>query len=82
MRHIGSAHDEHKLALLKAQPQRILDGDQMSLDLGLGDVIAPARTGSIAKPLPISAQRAGYLLDCIDTCYQRLGVDTATNGEN
>nr|WP_144018384.1 IS1634 family transposase [Corynebacterium glutamicum] len=81
MRHIGSAHDEHELALLKAQAQRILDGDQMSLDLGLGDVIAPAGTGSIDKPLPISAQRAGYLLDCIDTCYQRLGLDIATNGD-
>ncbi|MCK2200997.1 IS1634 family transposase [Corynebacterium callunae] len=78
MQHIGSAHDEHELALLKAQVQRIIDGDQMSLDLGLSDVKTPAGTGSADKPLPISAQRVGYLLDCIDTCYQRLGLDTAT----
>lgn len=67
MQHIGLDHDEHELALLKAQTQRILDGDQMSLDLGLGDVIAPAGTCPIDKPLSVSAQRAGYLLDCIDT---------------
>ncbi|WP_231367288.1 hypothetical protein [Schaalia sp. ZJ405] len=36
MKHIGSAHDDSELALLKAQAQRFIDGDQLVLDLGLG----------------------------------------------
>lgn len=35
MKHLGSAHTDEDLALLKAQAQRLLDGDQMSLDLGV-----------------------------------------------
>lgn len=77
MKHIGSAHDERELALLKAEAQRIVDGNQLSLDLGLEDSKPLGGTGSIDKPIEVSAQRAGFLLDCIDACYQRIGFDVA-----
>lgn len=81
MTHIGSAHDEHELALLKAEAQRVIDGDQLSLDLGLSASAQLASTGSKINPLLVNAQKSEVLLDCIDTCYQRLGLDVATGGD-
>nr|WP_244977360.1 IS1634 family transposase [Corynebacterium lizhenjunii] len=81
MKHIGSAHDDNELALLKAQAQRVIDGDQLALDLGLDQRARPSATGSKDNPLPVSSQKAGVLLDCIDACYQQLGLDVAT-GDN
>lgn len=81
MTHIGSAHDEHELALLKAEAQRVIDGDQLSLDLGLSASARLASTGSKINPLLVNAQKSEVLLDCIDTCYQRLGLDVATGGD-
>ncbi|WP_425321658.1 IS1634 family transposase [Corynebacterium lizhenjunii] len=81
MKHIGSAHDDYELALLKAEAQRVIDGDQLCLDLGLDDRNAPAGSGSKDNPLPVSSQKAGVLLECIDSCYQRLGFDVATGGD-
>lgn len=82
LRHVGSAHDEHELSLLKAQAQRIIDGDQLVLDLPLGGLgTALGGSGSKDNPLPVTGQKAGYLLDCIDACYQRLGLDVATGDD-
>lgn len=50
MTHIGSAHDEHELALLKAEAQRVIDGDQLSLDLGLSASARLASTGVEDQP--------------------------------
>ena len=72
MKHIGSAHSESELALLRAEAQRIVDGDQLALDFGEVAHIPPA-TGSVSNPLPVVGQRAGYLLDCIDACFDELG---------
>lgn len=81
MQHIGSAHDEHKLALLKAKAQRVIDGNQLSLDLVLEQPATPAGTGSKDNPLPVSFERAGHLLECIDACYRRIGFDSATDND-
>lgn len=35
MEHIGSAHTPDDLAVLKAKAHRLIDGGQMSLDLGM-----------------------------------------------
>jgi len=80
MKHIGSAHNDRELALLKAEAQRIIDGDQMSLDLG---VVASedAGVGSENNPVPVTAERARILLDCIDTCFDRIGLDAACGGD-
>ena len=34
MKHIGSAHSESELVLLRAEAQRIVDGDQLAMDFG------------------------------------------------
>ncbi|WP_246824861.1 hypothetical protein [Corynebacterium sp. HMSC035E02] len=64
MKHIGSAHSESELALLRAEAQRIVDGDQLAMDFGEMEHI-PSATGSVCHPLPVVGQRAGYLLDGI-----------------
>lgn len=57
MKHIGSAHSESELALLRAEAQRIVDGDQLAMDFGEVKHIPPA-TGSVSNPLPVVGQRA------------------------
>ncbi len=65
--------------MLKAQARRVIDGDQISLDLGTAS--DGGASGSKDNPLPVSAEKAGFLLDCIDHCYTRLGMDSATDGD-
>lgn len=77
--HIGSAHGDEELALLKAKAQRLIDGHQPQLDIDLGDQMAP--TGSMGSPLPVVAERTGYLIDAFDAVYRGLGFDTATGGD-
>lgn len=80
MKHVGSAHSESELALLRAEAQRIVDGDQLALDFGEVDH-TPSATGSVDNPLPVVGQRAGYLLNCIDTCFDELGLAAATGND-
>lgn len=80
MEHVGSARNEHELALLTAQAQQIVDGGQLSLDFGFAPADTPLRgSGSVDNPLPVSGQSAGYLLDCIDSCYKKLAIDVAVD---
>jgi hypothetical protein len=72
--HIGSAHDEVELELLKAAArQRIAAGQ--GEDLGLG---APA---SVGGPLPIMASRMGHLWDGLCRAYEVLGFDVAAGAD-
>ena len=80
MKHIGSAHSESELALLRAEAQRIVDGDQLAMDFGEVTHTPPA-TGSVSNPLPVAGQRAGYLLDCIDACFNELGLAAASGDD-
>ena len=80
MKHIGSAHSESELALLRAEAQRIVDGDQLAMDFGEVKHIPPA-TGSVSNPLPVVGQLAGYLLDCIDACFNELGLAAASGDD-
>lgn len=50
MKHIGSAHSESELAPLRAEAQRIVDGDQLAMDFGEVTHTPPA-TGSVSNPL-------------------------------
>jgi len=52
--HLGSAHDEAQLEVLKAADQRLAAGQQ-SLDLGLD------RPGAAGAPLEIVASRSAHL---------------------
>ena len=79
MDHVGSAHTDHELAVLMAQAQRIIDKDQYALDFG--DQLTPRQTGTTTNPVPVTGQKAGYLLDAIDVIYSRIGLDAATDGD-
>lgn len=72
--HIGSAHDDAQLELLRAvADQRLLAGQQ-ELDLGLAaEPTAMPRGG----PLPITASRMGHLWDALAHAYAVLGLDEA-----
>ena len=73
--HLGSAHDDVELELLKTVArQRLADG-QGELDLGLD---APPDAGG---PLPITASRMGHLWDALSSAYDRLGFADAAEGD-
>jgi hypothetical protein len=72
--HIGSAHDDAELELLKAAARQRLAAGQGVLDLGLD-------TGAAGGPLPISASRMGCLLDALEHAYRVLGFDQAAEGD-
>ena len=72
--HIGSAHDEVELELLKAAARQRLTAGQGELDLGLD-------AGAAGGPLPITASRMDCLLDALDHAYRMLGFDRAAGGD-
>jgi hypothetical protein len=73
--HIGSAHNEQELELLKAAARQRLAAGQGELDLG---VDAGADGGG---PLPITSSRMGHLWDALARAYEVLGFDAATDGD-
>jgi hypothetical protein len=81
--HIGSAHDEAQLELLKAVARQRLAGGQEEFDLGLGGVAAsqggPPRAGG--APLPITSSRMGHLWEALSRGYDVLGFDRAAGGD-
>jgi hypothetical protein len=75
LEHIGSAHDEAELELLKDVARQKLAGGQSELDLGLQ---APPEQGG---PLPITGSRMGHLWDGLCAAYDVLGFDVAAGGD-
>lgn len=73
--HLGSAHDEVQLAVLKAAADQRLAAGQQSLDLGLD------RPGSTGAPLEIVASRSTHLWEALCAAYRVLGFDAATGGD-
>jgi hypothetical protein len=65
--HIGSAHDDVELELLKTVARQRIAAGQGELDLGLA---APPEAGG---PLPITASRMGHLWDALAQVYEVLG---------
>ena len=78
--HVGSAHSDEELFLLKAQAQALIDGDQQVLPLG-GDCLGGRGRGLPGEPLPVIAERAGYLVDAIASVYADLGFEQASGGD-
>ena len=72
--HIGSAHDDAELELLKAVARQRLAAGQGELDLGLA-------AGASGAPLPIRSARMGCLLDALDRAWRVLGLDAAAGGD-
>lgn len=77
MEHIGSAHDEAELELLKAVARQRLAAGQGVLELGLGESDVAATGG----PLPITSSRMGHLVDALAHCYRVLGLADAAGGD-
>jgi hypothetical protein len=75
--HIGSAHDDAELAVLKAAAQQRMAAGQGELDLGLDGAAPAGRGGS----LPITSSRMGHLCDALTHAYQVLGFGQATGGD-
>jgi hypothetical protein len=73
--HIGSAHDEAQLAMLKAVARQRLAAGQGELDLGLDD--SPEAGG----PLEITGSRMGHLWEALCRGFDRLGFGEATGGD-
>ncbi len=50
--HVGSAHTDHDLAALMVKAQRLVDGEQISLDLKvLPSAVAVSGTGTVDNPV-------------------------------
>lgn len=73
--HIGSAHDDAELEVLKAVAQQRLAAGQGEFDLGLD--ASPDAGG----PLPITASRMGHLWDALSCAYDTLAFDAAADGD-
>jgi hypothetical protein len=73
--HLGSAHDDAEVELLKAAARQKLAAGQGELDLGL------ALAGDRGGPLPITSSRMGHLLDALAHAYRVLGLDAAAGGD-
>jgi hypothetical protein len=72
--HIGSAHDDAELELLKAAARQRLAAGQGELDLGLA-------VGAPGGPLPITSSRMGHLWDALSYGYDVLGFGRADGGD-
>jgi hypothetical protein len=76
--HVGSAHDDAELEVLKAAARQRLAAGQGELDLGL----EPAEpTGRGGAPLPITSSRMGHLWDALVRGYEVLGLERAAGGD-
>jgi Transposase DDE domain len=73
--HIGSAHDDVEVELLKAVARQRLAAGQGLLDLG------PGFGGAPGGPLPITSSRMGCLLDGLSRGYDALGFGRVTGGD-
>jgi hypothetical protein len=76
--HIGSAHDDAQLEVLKAAARQRLAAGQDELDLGLAGTVAHAGAGG---PLPIMSSRMGHLWDALEHAYRVLGLQDAAGGD-
>ena len=78
--HIGSAHDDAELAVLKEVARQRLNAGQLSFDLpGLNSENdagsapqEPAGTGCVA---PIASNRMGVLLEVLEVAWKAVGLD-------
>jgi hypothetical protein len=76
LEHIGSAHDDAELELLKAVARQRLAAGQGVLDLG------PGFGAGGGGPLPITSSRMGCLLDALGRAYDVLGFGRASGGDD
>jgi hypothetical protein len=73
--HLGSAHDEVQVEVLKAAALQRLAAGQQALDLGLGQV------GAAGGPLEIVASCSQHLWEALCQAYRVLGFDGVLGGD-
>jgi hypothetical protein len=78
--HIGSAHGDAGLELLKAVARQRLGAGQQELDLGL-ELTDPARRAAGGGPLPITSTRMGHLWRALSRGHDELGFGRAAGGD-
>ena len=78
--HIGSAHDDARVEVLKAAARQLLAAGQGELDLAL-ERTEPGRRGAGGGPLPIRSSRMGHLLEALIHVYRVLGFEHAADGD-
>jgi len=74
--HIGSAHDDAGVELLKAAARQRLAAGLGELDLGLDGAV-----GGSGGPLPITSSRMEHLWEALACAYEVLGFESATEGD-
>ncbi len=79
--HIGSAHDDAELEVLKAAARQRLNAGQRELDLGLGGAEGAGWAAGQAGALPITGSRMAHLWDGLRHGFEVLGLDAATGGD-
>lgn len=79
--HIGSAHDDVQLELLKTVARQRLAAGQGELDLELATVAGPAVGAGGGAPLPVLASQMAVLWDALAGVYDALGFQTAAGGD-
>jgi hypothetical protein len=78
--HIGSAHGDVQVEVLKASARQRLAAGQGELDLGL-ERTDPAGKGVGGGPLPITASRMGHLTDALEHGYRVPGLEDVVGGD-
>jgi len=73
--HVGSAHTDVDLELLKAVARQRLAAGQGELELGLDD------SPEVGGPLEITSSRMGHLWEALSRGYDVLGFDRAADGD-
>jgi hypothetical protein len=80
--HIGSAHDDVELELLKAAARQRMAAGQGELDLGLGLDAEPGEAVDRGGgPLAITSSRMGHLWDALVRGFELLGFDEAAGSD-
>ena len=74
--HLGSAHDEAQVEMLKAAAAQRLAAGQQTLDLGLG------QAGAAGGPLEIVASCSRHLWQALCQAYRVLGFDEVLDGDD
>jgi hypothetical protein len=75
--HLGSAHNEQELEMLKAAARQRIAAGQPELDLGLEPCAVAAGSG----PLRIVSSRMGHLWDGLSAAYDALGFAEGADGD-
>ncbi len=79
--HVGSAHDDAELEVLKAAARQRLNAGWRELDLGLGGAAGAGWAAGVAGALPITGSRMGHLWNALNRAFEALGFQAACGGD-